>query len=118
MDFAHSMFGKVVERFPKTKEPNFDRWADKIRLMRIKDGHSLAEIQAVFQWANTDGFWWQNIRSPDSLRKNFPLLHGKMIAERPKDDHEEIYPPPVSIGNRRREMHAELGGCSEITGDA
>lgn len=69
---------KVLEVAPKTKEPSLDKWANEVRLMREKDGHSIQDIRQVFAWANSDGFWRTNILSVSKLREKFPTLHSKM----------------------------------------
>jgi len=62
------------------KKPNTDRWANDIRLMRIQDGRSLDEIWRVFDWANRDQFWQQNVLSPGALRKHFSKLAPKALV--------------------------------------
>lgn len=77
-DFAKSMFEAVLQIAPKTPKPNLDKWANAIRLMRERDGHSLDDIRRVFAWANADGFWAANILSPDKLRGQFATLDAQM----------------------------------------
>ena len=74
LDLAKSMFASIESVIPGTKEPNFDKWANVIRLMRERDKLSLEEIKNVFGWANNDSFWQGNIRCPNTLRKQFALL--------------------------------------------
>jgi uncharacterized protein YdaU (DUF1376 family) len=76
-ELALWMFKAIRHVIPKEKEPNFDKWAKTIRLMREQDGHTHRLIAEVFQWANRDGFWATNIRSPDKLRKQFAVLDAK-----------------------------------------
>lgn len=76
--FAEGMAKEVLKVAPKTKPPNLDRWADVIRLMRERDGHTHAEMAAVFRYANQDEFWRVNILSPDKLRTQFAKLDAKM----------------------------------------
>jgi hypothetical protein len=77
---ARLMFEKIAEVAPKTKKPNFDKWANTIRLMRESDRNSPDDIERVFLWANSDDFWRANILCPDTLRKQFSRLHAKMLA--------------------------------------
>lgn len=77
-DLAERIFDRVLLVAPKTKKPNLNRWADQIRLMREQDGHTLAEIEQVFMFANSDHFWWKNIQCPTKLREKFARLHGEM----------------------------------------
>lgn len=64
-----------------TKRPNFESWANEIRLMRESDNRTIQEIRATFLWANQDSFWKANILSPPSLRKSFDKLFAKMNSE-------------------------------------
>lgn len=77
LSIAEMIYKSVLEVMPKTKEPNIDKWADTIRLMREKDNLTLAEIESVFKWANNDEFWKNNILSPEKLRVQFARLHAK-----------------------------------------
>lgn len=77
LSIAESIFQKIFNVAPKTKQPDFDAWADIIRLMRIQDGLTHSEIMDVFSWANSDKFWSTNILSPKKLRKHFPSLHAQ-----------------------------------------
>lgn len=74
---AKWMYSRILAVVPKSKEPNYNRWADDIRKMREIDKYSRDEITSVFEWANTDTFWQANILSPAKLREKFPVLHQK-----------------------------------------
>lgn len=74
---AQWMYKLILDVMPKTKAPNFDKWANIIRLMQDRDGHSRTDIAHVFKWANKDGFWKLNIRSPDKLRAHYATLDAK-----------------------------------------
>lgn len=76
--FAQGMANEVLKVAPKTRPPNLERWADTIRLMRERDGHTHTEMAAVFRFANRDPFWKTNILSPDKLRTQFAKLDAKM----------------------------------------
>ena len=65
---------KIKELNPKAKDPNIDKWANEIRLMRERDKRSHEEIIDIFTWANNDPFWRTNILSPSKLRKQFDQL--------------------------------------------
>jgi hypothetical protein len=71
---AEWMVGLIRAVAPKFREPNLDRWANDIRLMRESDSLSDEEIRAVFRWANGDHFWQSNILSPQKLRDKFTTL--------------------------------------------
>lgn len=81
LSIAHWLYNLVLIVAPKTKQPNFNSWADVIRLMRERDGHNHKEIAEVFRWANNDSFWRTNILSPKKLRDQFATLHAKKENE-------------------------------------
>ena len=72
---------KIKELNPKAKDPNIDKWANEIRLMRERDKRSHEEIMNIFTWANNDPFWRTNILSPAKLRKQFDQLTIKSGGE-------------------------------------
>lgn len=71
---AKFMFNSIRSLNPKHREPNFDSWANEIRLMRERDGRTDAEIRDLFSWANQHHFWKTNILSPATLRKQWDKL--------------------------------------------
>ena len=77
LKLAEFMFESIKSVIPKSKPPNLETWSNDIRLMRERDGLTLAEIKRVFLWVNRDSFWQTNIRSPRKLREKFPELHVK-----------------------------------------
>lgn len=78
---AQHMFGLIQLLKPNFKQPNFESWANVIRLMREKDNRDYQSIKEVFEWANKDQFWCTNILSPEKLRKKFDQLEMKMLQE-------------------------------------
>jgi len=74
MATAKSIFQSIQEMNPKHKKPNFNTWANTVRLMKERDGHSHKEILDLFRWANNDDFWRKNILSPTTLRKQWDKL--------------------------------------------
>lgn len=59
---------------PEAKKPNFDTWADDIRLMREIDNRTHRDIAALFRFAKKDAFWSPNIQSPGKLREKWDQL--------------------------------------------
>ncbi|VDZ89240.1 protein YfdO [Lelliottia amnigena] len=47
--------------------------------MRVQDNRTHYEICDLFQWANRDEFWKDNILSPSSLRKQWDQLTTKRL---------------------------------------
>jgi hypothetical protein len=74
LETAKWMFRLIRGLNPGYKEPNFDKWANSVRLMRERDKATDEEIRDLFQWANNDGFWRTNILCPDKLREQWDKL--------------------------------------------
>ncbi len=71
---ARWLFGRILANNATAKSPNFDSWADDVRLIRERDGKAHAEICELFQWAQVDSFWCANILSPAKLREKWDQL--------------------------------------------
>lgn len=92
---AKWMFGRVKKLNPSALEPTWYDWTNDIRLMRQIDGRTHEQICALFDWANKDSFWHQNILSPRKLRKHFDELIVR--SQKPKDE------PKVQIDTVERD---------------
>lgn len=71
---AKRIFGMIRTLNPHHKEPDWNAWANDVRLMVQRDKRSHAEIIDLFTWANGDEFWKSNILSPSKLRKQWDRL--------------------------------------------
>ncbi len=89
LSLATYLFQQIKKIAKSAKEPNYEKWADTIRLMRQEDHLELSRIRAVFDWANQDGFWKTNILSPTKLRKHFAQLEAKMNQEVSHGTHQQ-----------------------------
>jgi hypothetical protein len=76
--FAVWMFDQIKKVIPLEKKPNFDSWADDIRIMREQDKRTLHQAAKIFKWANLDSFWCKNLRSPKKLRTHYGRIHAEM----------------------------------------
>jgi hypothetical protein len=74
-EWIYSLVKKVA---PASKKPNFESWANTVRLMRESDKLTYEDISQVFIWTNQDSFWSVNILSAAKLREKFPQLQAKM----------------------------------------
>lgn len=77
--FAKGMYSLIKKVAPQSKEPNFEKWSDVIRLMNKNDKLDIHEMANVFRWANQDSFWRTNILSPSKFRKQYSVLHAKWL---------------------------------------
>lgn len=73
MAIAHTMYDKILNMTAASK-PNFDDWANSLRMIRTKFKVKHSVVREVFECAHRDQFWRSNILSPKSLYKNFPKL--------------------------------------------
>ena len=71
---AKEMFARIQKLNPNHKQPNFEAWANDIRLLGERDGKSYPEIIDLFEWANQDRFWQANILSRRKLREKWDVL--------------------------------------------
>ena len=77
---AQYLFEKIKGIYAGAKEPNWDEWANSIRLLREQDGKSLKAIRNVIDMIFEDNgiydgsFWRQNIRSTAKLRKQYEQI--------------------------------------------
>lgn len=75
--FVRWTFERIRAVDATAKEPNWDAWANDMRLMREQDGRTHHDACALFDWANKDGFWKTNILSPAKLREKWSQLSLK-----------------------------------------
>ena len=71
------MYERVHKVDATAKEPNWDSWANDIRLMREIDGRDHKAICELFDWANKDAFWCSNVMCPAKLRDKWTQLAAK-----------------------------------------
>ena len=111
---AEWIYSLVKQVAPSSKKPNFESWANTVRLMRESDKLTHNDISEVFTWANKDSFWSVNILSATKLRQKFPQLQAKMKGvsngtikehgqklsahERAKQRNDEKYRQPNECG--------------------
>ena len=58
----------------RPKDPNWNSWANEIRLMRTVDGRSHRQICDLFKRIQNDPFWCRNVLSPSKLREKWDEL--------------------------------------------
>lgn len=109
-DYSSAVYihNKIKELNPNAKDPNLDKWANEIRLMRERDKRSHEEIMKIFTWANNDPFWRTNILSPSKLRKQFDQLTVKSNGEN-NGTHQQTHKPSLAerATNARREFEQQ-----------
>jgi hypothetical protein len=80
LSVAQYLFEKIKAIYAGAKEPNWEEWANNIRLLREQDGKSLEAIRNVIDMIFEDkgvwdgSFWRRNIRSTAKLRKQYEQI--------------------------------------------
>lgn len=90
--FAEYMLTTIRIDLPSFKQPNLEKWANTLRLMRERDNRSEEEIATIWQWVRGDSFWSSNILSPEKLRKQFDqlLLKSKGTSGNAKSKQDSV----------------------------
>ena len=103
---ARWIFDRVKSLGGSPKDPNWNTWANDIRLMREQDSRTHREICELFGWANRDDFWRVNILSPAKLRKQWGQLSVKRLSQMtPKPTPKEKFDPLAHINQHRTDHH-------------
>jgi len=74
MDLAERMAGHVDSLAGEPGKRSLDAWANEIRLMRERDGHTPEQIRWLMDWSAADSFWQRNVLSPAKLREKWQQL--------------------------------------------
>ncbi|KGL45027.1 hypothetical protein EP56_05570 [Listeriaceae bacterium FSL A5-0209] len=84
LQLAYYFFDRILENQPERKPPNFNKWANTIRLMMKLDKRTNEQIKWLMTWVQQHDFWMTNVLSPEKLRVQFDDLAIKAKKEREK----------------------------------
>ncbi|MGE6893806.1 hypothetical protein [Priestia flexa] len=84
IDLAKKLFNLILETDNHVREPNFEKWANDIRLMREKDGRTVEQIDYLITWSHQHHFWKSNILSTAKLREKATTLIAQIKGEKEK----------------------------------
>lgn len=70
----------------RVTDEQIESWANEVRLMVERDGHSLEDIRLVVDWCQGNPFWYMNILSMAKLREKF----GRLWAEMEDDKNSQL----------------------------
>ena len=80
-EWIFSRIKKLYEKAAETdgelsrpKDPNWNAWANEIRLMRCIDGRTHRQICDLFKRVQRDPFWCRNVLSPSKMREKWDEL--------------------------------------------
>jgi len=124
MNFAKYFQKCLKEINPNQKEPNYEAWANDVRLLNEVDKRDGQLINSVWEWARKDSFWQSNLLSPSKFRKQFDALVIKLNQVNGKSENnsnstidvlKEIYNEQQSIsseGNGQIIGNVSTGGIT------
>lgn len=72
---ARLLYLEIRKNNEYAKEPNYQTWANDIRLMHESDNVPYEVIGNCIVWCQNDSFWKSNILSASKLRKKFSTLY-------------------------------------------
>lgn len=81
LTLARYLYSKMLENNPEAKKPNFQSWANDIRLMIERDKRKPDQIKNMIEWCQKDSFWKANILSTKKLREKYDQLKVKALEE-------------------------------------
>ncbi len=81
MEMAELLLSLILENNPEYKKPNLESWANECRLIRERDNRKLEAIEYLIKWSQKNEFWWKNILSMATLRKQFDKLVAQCKSE-------------------------------------
>ena len=93
---------KLISKNQSIQDPDFDKWANTIRLTIEADKRTGKEVQEMIVWSSQSDFWSGVILSPTSLRKNF----DKMAAQKNKQKKSNRSSAPFA--EPERETNSEV----------
>ncbi|GGJ86174.1 hypothetical protein GCM10007063_05860 [Lentibacillus kapialis] len=91
LSMAESFYKKILDNNPNNKKPDFEKWANEIRLMMERDGRNEEQITYLMNWVQQDDFEMSNVMSPDKLRKRFDQLIMKVKNQKSKTPSKEDF---------------------------
>lgn len=75
MILAKYLYALIERNNPYAKKPNFQSWANDIRLMHEIDNIEYRVIKSCISWCQQNQFWHKHILSAKKLREKFPTLY-------------------------------------------
>lgn len=67
-----------------------DKWVSDIDKINRIDGYNFETIEYIIRWSQQDDFWKQNIRSGNTLRRQFVTLMIRAKSEYDKQNSNKI----------------------------
>lgn len=84
------MFTELIVHNGVKPSPKITKaWVDDLEKMVRIDGHSIESVEKSIMWAQSNSFWWVNVRSPHKLREKFEMLK-KQASDNPQEARQLI----------------------------
>lgn len=79
---AEYLLELIRTNVPTFKQPDLEKWAEHVRLMRERDGRTFEQIKYLIKWSQENNFWKANILSTSKLREKFDQLTAQVKRDR------------------------------------
>jgi hypothetical protein len=106
LTLARVMYDGIKAIQPNARQPNLDRWANDMRLLRADGKDRTAEnIRATLAWVRLDDFWKGNVMCPAKLREKWDQLQIKKqepnhVQGKQRASTSGFYQAPAESGRR------------------
>lgn len=77
LEEAKFLRNQILQRLPKSKEPDLKKWAEEFERLHELDKRSWEEIRAMVLWVSEDKFWPTVILSPKKLREKWDSMEAQ-----------------------------------------
>ncbi len=84
MALAELLLDEIRKNNSGFKQPNLEKWASDVRLMRERDERTEEQIKYLITWSQKHEFWQANILSPAKLRTKFDTLVMQVKQDKQK----------------------------------
>ena len=78
---AEYLFEQMKKNNPEARKPDFNKWANDIRLMMEIDNRKEEQVRNMITWSQSNDFWKGNILSAKKLRDKYDQM--KVQANQP-----------------------------------
>lgn len=97
---SERLFNWIKKNYPKHErvQKHLDNWASDIDKIHRIDGKSIEDITKVIDWSQKHHFWHQQIKSGDTLRRQWQKLDDAMEDEKKTSPTGKPFTPYIPIG--------------------
>lgn len=92
---AEYLFEEMKKNNPEARNPDFNKWANDIRLMMEIDKRKEEQVRNMITWSQSNDFWKGNILSAKKLRDKYDQM--KVQANQPYKNNNAAAPKNDSV---------------------